>query len=110
MKEAIKSYKLTSCHGCPFTYKTMENETCDHLGKKGKGAIRYNTVFLDGCPLPEVNENEETTIINGIVCTTHKWFVKGCPHGYSINQSLKMQPCSIEFNPWCRDLCGDVKC
>ena len=109
MKEAIKVYKLTSCHGCPFTYKTMENETCNHPGKKGKGVIHCSTVFLDGCPLPDVDENEETTVINGIVCTTNKWFVKGCSHGYSITQSLKMQHCSIEFNTRCRELCSGVK-
>ena len=56
MKDATKVYKLTSCHGCPFTYKTMENETCNHPGTRGKGVIRYSTIFLDGCPLPDMEE------------------------------------------------------
>ena len=54
MKEATKTYRFDSCNGCPFTYRTMETEICNHPGIQGKGVIRYSTVFLEGCPLPDV--------------------------------------------------------
>ena len=50
--------------------------------------------------------NEEETVIDGVECITHKWFVKGCPYGYAIAQRFTTPNCSLEFNPKCVELCG----